>query len=200
MAVKPQTVRFISKAPIRIGAFPKLFTKDQLNDAYVCHFMIPKTDKATLTALGEALKEARAEGARAVWGKEVPDAPTTLYDGSASKPEGGEWPEDYKDHMILKASSQFAPQVFDEKKQPVKADSPEAEKIHSGVWGYPIIDLKPTDYKGTRIKSYLMGFVYAKDGESIGDGGANVSDALAAIPDVTGGSAAPSDLNALLGV
>ena len=127
MANKPTPVRFISKEPVRIS-FPKFFTKDQLSDSYSCFFLIPKTDKATLTALTGALAEARAEGARTVWGQEIPNASSTIYDGDKPKAQGGEWPEDYKGYMILKASSQYPTQVFDEKKQPIKA------AMASGLW------------------------------------------------------------------
>lgn len=182
MANKPTPVRFISKEPVRIS-FPKFFTKDQLSDSYSCFFLIPKTDKATLTALTGALAEARAEGARTVWGQEIPNASSTIYDGDKPKAQGGEWPEDYKGCMILKASSQYPTQVFDEKKQPIKADSPEAaQKVYGGAWGYPIIDFSPVEYMGKKsVKAYLTGFMFHHDGEAIGGGAGNVAAALADI-------------------
>ena len=179
MANKPTPVRFISKAPVRIS-YPHFFTKDQLSDSYSCFFLIPKTDKTTLDVLGAKLKEARAEGARTVWGQEIPNATTTLYDGDKPKAQGGEWPAEYKGHMILKASSNFPTQVFDERKQQIKADSPEAaQKIYGGAWGYPILDLAPVEYMGKKsVKVYLTGFMFHHDDEPIGGGTGNVAAAL----------------------
>ena len=87
MANKPTPVRFISKEPVRIS-FPKFFTKDQLSDSYSCFFLIPQDRQGHLD--GGALAEARAEG---VWGQEIPNASSTIYDGDKPKAQGGEWPE-----------------------------------------------------------------------------------------------------------
>lgn len=203
---KPQAFQFVTKSPVRVS-YPNFFAPDHLAEKYSAFFLIPKNDDATKAALGAALNLAREEGAKVVWGQAIPNATTTLYDGDAPKAKGGAWPEEYKGHLVLKATSNFPTKVYDPAKNLIAAGSPEAANIHGGVLGYPVISFTPQDVQGTKsIKAYLDGFMFVKD-DGVnwgGGGGAAVLDALADIPVDTSlpgtPPAAGSALNSLLGV
>lgn len=96
---------------------------------YQITLLIPKNDAQTLNAVNaeiERVKQANAQQfAGQISGLKVP-----LYDGDGAMPSGGNWGEECRGHMVLRASSKDQPAVVDTNMQPILNPS----GIYSGCY------------------------------------------------------------------
>ena len=76
----------------------------------------PKSDKATLTKIHNAIEAAKEEAKGKKWGGKIPpNLKLPLRDGDIDRPDD----ENYADCMFLNATSKDAPQIVDRKVKPI---------------------------------------------------------------------------------
>lgn len=104
--------------PCRIS-FANIWEPKAINggeEKYSVSCIIPKSDKATLTKIHNAVEAAKEAGKEKKWGGKIPaNLKLPLRDGDIDRPDD----EAYTGAMFLNATSKEAPQVVDRKVQPI---------------------------------------------------------------------------------
>jgi len=94
---------------------------------YGLALIIPKSDRATVQTILEAIEAAKQAG-KARFGGQVPtELKTPLRDGDIERPED----PNYQDCYFLNANSKTAPEVVDARVQPIL----DHEAVYSGCYG-----------------------------------------------------------------
>jgi hypothetical protein len=128
--------------------------------------LIPKSDKATLAKIKDAIEAAYEEGEGKLKGngKTVPalsTLKTPLRDGDTERPDD----EAYQGHYFLNANSNTAPGVVDIDRQPILDTS----EIYSGVYARVSLSFYAFNSNGNRgIACGLQNIQKIRDGESLG--------------------------------
>ena len=123
--------------------------------------LIPKTDKATLTAIKEAVEQVKKEGTAKWGGKVPPNLKTPLRDGDAERPDD----EAYKGCYFLNANSKNKPGVVDANVQPVL----DATEVYSGCYGRLTLNFYAFNAQGNKGVACGLGNVQKlEDGEPLG--------------------------------
>lgn len=119
--------------------------------AYRCTPLIPKTDKATISEIKEAIDEAIEIGKSKFWNGKVPkkDFKLPFRDGDAEQKddpedEDGKGPE-YIGMMFFNANSKDQPSVVDTKSQPILDET----KVYAGCWGLVNVNFYPFSNNGS---------------------------------------------------
>lgn len=135
---------------------------------YSVTLLIPKSDKATLAKINEAVKAAKADYAQKHGGKPLPaNCKTTLHDGDGERPSGDEFGEECKGHYVITVSSKKKPVLVDANKLPITEES----ELYSGCYGRAIINFYGFDTQGNKgISAGLNGIMKLHDGEPLGGG------------------------------
>lgn len=145
---------------------------------YSVKLLIPKTDTATLKALGAARDAARANGVTE--GKKpfakmsearLAEMSLSLQDGDSPKYSDNN-PEN-KGHWLLntKSPADKPPGVLNEKREKVTKDSDKATEIYSGMYGRVHLQLFPYDTMGNQgIGASLQNVMKTRDGDPLGGG------------------------------
>ena len=140
-------------------------------EKYSVTLLIPKSDKATLTKINDAIKAARAVYSARHNGKAAPSK-TTLHDGDGTRPSDGEpFGEECKGCMVMTVSSARKPVLVHADKTPLTDET----ELYSGCYGRAIINFYAYDTQGNKgISAGLNGLMKLYDGEPLG--GAVVTD------------------------
>lgn len=173
-------------SPLHRASFAHLFKPEQvknndgtMREEYSVTMLIPKTDPAISVLVG-AYNEVMAQ----LYGQDQTKWPQfrnpTFRDGDndptyrdATKYPGfaGMW--------VVKATSQNAPGLLDERKQPVMSDG----VLYSGMWGLAQVVASNYDNNGNQgIKFYLSNYMKMKDDARMGGNGQTAEQAFANIP------------------
>ena len=139
---------------------PKSFANS--NDAkYSTSLLISKKDKEALDALNAAIEAAKEEAKTKFWGGKIP--PTLklpLHDGDVERPDDVA----YEGMVFLNASSKDAPQIVDQKKQPIT----DPMMVYSGCYCNVSLNCRGYNYNGTKgVTFYLGNIQLVKDGDQL---------------------------------
>jgi len=128
---------------------------------YSVSVIIPKSDKETLTAIKEAVEQAKKDGVTK-WGGKVPaNLKTPLRDGDVERPDD----EAYKNSYFLNASSKYKPGIVDQNVQPIL----DATEVYSGCYARLTLNFYPFSASGNKgIAAGLGNVQKLADGEPLG--------------------------------
>lgn len=128
---------------------------------YSVSAIIPKSDKATVKKIKEAIEKVKKEDT-AVWGGKVPNnLKTPLRDGDEERPDD----ETYANSYFFNANSKQKPQVVDNKVEPILDQS----EVYSGCYGNISVNFYAYSANGNKgIAAGLGNIQKLKDGESLG--------------------------------
>lgn len=130
---------------------------------YSICLLIPKSDKATLDKIQDAMDTAIEQGVTSKWGGKTPkNLKLPLRDGDEERAD--EAPE-YEGMMFLNANSNQKPGIIDRDRNEILDD----EEVYSGCWGRASINFYPFDSNGNRgVGVGLNNIQKLKDGERLG--------------------------------
>lgn len=128
---------------------------------YSVSAIIPKSDKATIKKIKEAIEQVKKESA-SVWGGKAPaNLKTPLRDGDVDRPDD----EAYADGYFFNANTKQKPQIVDNKVQPILDQS----EVYSGCYGNISVNFYAYSANGNKgIAAGLGNIQKLKDGESLG--------------------------------
>ena len=130
---------------------------------YSTSLLIPENDKETLDALNAAIEAAKEEAKAKIWGGTIPpDAKLRLpiHSGSLERPDD----EANAGMMYLNASSKDAPQIVDQKKQPIT----DPMKVYSGCICNVSLNCRGYNFNGSKgVTFYLGNIQFVRDGEQL---------------------------------
>jgi hypothetical protein len=131
---------------------------------YSVAILIPKTDKALVKAVKEAIEQAKQEG-KSKWGGKIPQKLTLpLYDGDVEKPDS----EEYAGHYYVNAKSITAPEIVDVDRVEIL----DRNEFYSGCYGRATVNFYAYDVGVNRgIAAGLGNIQKLADGTSLGGGG-----------------------------
>lgn len=142
---------------------------------YSVSAIVPKSDTATIKAIQAAIEQAKKDGA-GKWGGKVPaNLKLPLRDGDIERPDD----EAYKNSYFFNANSRQAPQVVDNKVQPII----DPNEVYSGCYGRISVTFYGYNSNGNRgIAAGLGNIQKLKDGPSLG-GRSNAADDFGTVAD-----------------
>jgi hypothetical protein len=135
---------------------------DSADPKYSVCLLIPKTDKATLSAIKSAVEKAKEAG-RTKWGGKLPaNLKTPLRDGDEERAD--DHPE-YAGMYFLNASSKQKPGVVDKALNPII----DSEEVYSGMYARASINFYAFDKAGNKgIACGLNNVQKLADGDYLG--------------------------------
>lgn len=154
----------VTTGKVRLS-YAHLFEAHSMNEGqeakYSVSVIIPKTDKETLTAIKEAVAQAKEDG-KSKWKGKVPaNLKTPLRDGDVER----EGDEAYAGCYFLNASSKNKPGVVDQNVQPVL----DATEVYSGCYARLTLNFYPFSASGNNGVAAGLGNVQKlDDGEPLG--------------------------------
>ena len=125
--------------------------------------LIPKTDKATLSAISNAVDTAIEDGVSKFGGKKPNKAALKLplRDGDLERED-----EAYKGHYFINANSKTAPQIVDKAVKPIL----DREEVYSGCYGRVSLNFYAFNSNGNKGVACGLGNIQKiRDGESLGN-------------------------------
>lgn len=128
---------------------------------YSSALLIPKTDKEAIDALNAAIEAAKEEAKGKSWGGKIPgNLKLPIHDGDVDRPDD----DAYAGMVYLNASSKDAPQIVDQKKQPIT----DPMKVYSGCWCNVSLNCRGYNFNGTKgVTFYLGNIQLVRDGEQL---------------------------------
>jgi len=152
-------------------SFCNIFTPRSIDGGpakYSVTLLIPKTDKATLGKIKQAIEAAKAVYIQRNAGKKLPASlKHTLHDGDGERPNGGEFGEECKGQYVITVSSKNPPVVVYADKTPLT----DPQELFSGCYGRAIINFYVYDTQGNKgVSAGLNGIMKLYDGEPLGGG------------------------------
>ena len=134
-------------------------------EKYSVTLLIPKSDKATLAKINNAVKAAKEKYLERNSGKKLPqNLKTTLHDGDGERPNGGEFGDECKGCYVMTVSSKTQPTIVDANKVPIINES----ELYSGCYGRAIINFYVYDTQGNKgVSAGLNGIMKLHDGEPL---------------------------------
>lgn len=129
---------------------------------YSASLIIPKSDKATIKRINDAIDAAKQQGKASKFGGKIPaNLKLPLRDGDNERPED----EAYAGCYFLNASAKTKPGIVDKNRQPILAQ----DEVYSGCYGFVSITFYPFDKAGNKgVAVGLNHIMKAKDGEPLG--------------------------------
>ena len=139
-------------------------------EKYSCCILIPKSDKATVKKINDAIEEATKQGISEKWnGKKPANLKMPLRDGTEREDEA----EEYKDMYFLNANSNNKPGVVDKDLNEIL----DPAEVYSGCYGRVSINFFPFNSNGNKgIAVGLNNVQKLKDGEHLGAAAASAED------------------------
>ena len=164
--------------PCRLS-FANIWEPKSINggdEKYSVSCIIPKSDKATLTKIHNAIEAAKEEAKGKKWGGKVPpNLKMPLRDGDIDRPDD----EAYAGCYFLNANSREKPQIVDKDVQPILDQT----EVYSGCYGNITVTFFGYNSNGNRgIAAGLGNIQKVKDGDPLG-GRARASDEFTTVDD-----------------
>ena len=142
---------------------------------YSVSIIIPKTDKATVKAIKDAIEIAKQEGIGKFGGKLPANLKLPLRDGDIERPDD----EAYKNSYFINCNSKDQPQIVDRKVQPIL----DRNEFYSGCYGRASISIYAYNVNGNRgIAASVNSVQKTRDGDSLG-GRSRAEDDFTALED-----------------
>lgn len=152
--------------------------KEKEGDAgkYSVTLLIPKSDKATVKKIKDAIEAAKAVGKGAKWGGKIPpNLKISLHDGDTER-DTEEQPE-YKGHYYMAVSSKEKPGLVDRQVNPIVDRS----ELYSGCYARVAISAFPYNSDGSKGVTFFLNHVQKmRDGEHM-DGRSKPEDVFDAL-------------------
>lgn len=141
---------------------------DQAKGKYMTNVLIPKSDKATIKAIQQAIDAAKKSAIASKWGgKEPKKLDIPLRDGDDRDDEL------YEGHYYINAKTGRKPSVTDLNGMPIL----DSEEIYSGMWALVSVEFYGYDISGNRgIAVGLRAVRKYKDDEHLGGSSSGDSD------------------------
>jgi len=169
---KPKTLNddgtMIRTGMVRLS-YPHLFEKYKKSDKYQCQLIIPKEDKATVTAIKGAIDAAKKNGKTSRWSGKIPgNLRNPLNDADAME----ETPEEFAGCYLINAKTNRRPDVYDvpsgAKGRPDELY--DEDEIYAGCYVRASITAYPYDNSGAGVAFLLNWVQKLEDGERFGGG------------------------------
>lgn len=160
-------------------SYPHLATARESSDGgkpkYSATLLIPKSDKATITLIRNAIEEAATVYREKNGQQSLPPKPkTTLHDGDGEREDGTEFAEECKGCYVITCSTTQQPLCIDRKCKEVLDIE---ETFYPGCYVRAQLNFKGYDYNGKKgITAYLNAVQFVKDGEPLGEARASADD------------------------
>lgn len=126
--------------------------------------LIPKSDKATVKKIQDAVEAAELEGKISKWNGKIPATlKRPLRDGDAERPDD----EIYAGHFFVNANSKNKPGVVDTDVQPIISE----DEFYSGCYGRASVNFYPFNASGNKgVACGLNNVQKTEDGERLSGG------------------------------
>lgn len=136
---------------------------DSSEPKYSVAVLVPKTAKATLKAISQAIEVAKDQG-KEKWGGKIPATlKLPMRDGDAERPDDPA----YEGMFFFNASSKRKPQVIDRQGNLIT----DPMDFYSGCWGRITVNFYPFNVNGNRgIGAGLGNIMKTKEDESLSGG------------------------------
>ena len=152
--------------PVRLS-YTHVFTKyvpdggTDKDGKFMTNILIPKSEKATVKAIQEAIEAAKSQGIVSKWnGKEPKKLDMPLHDGDTDKDD-----EVYAGHFYVNAKSATRPGIVGKDKAPIVDE----DEIYSGVWAIMSVTFYAYKANGnTGVACGLNNIMKFKDDERLG--------------------------------
>lgn len=143
---------------------------DSKEEKYSVSVLIPKTAKATLKKISDAIAAAKEQGKEKKWGGKIPGGlKTPVRDGDEDRPDDPA----YAGMYFLNASSKRKPQVIDRDGNIIT----DPMEFYSGCWGGISLNFFPYSSNGNKgVGAGLGNIIKLKDDESLGGGATRAED------------------------
>lgn len=134
---------------------------------YSVTLLIPKSDKATLKKIADAIEAAKANY-KAKSNKPLPsNLQTTLHDGDGERPSGGEFGPECKGCYVITVSSNNQPVLVHADKTPLT----DPRDLYSGCYARAVLNFYVYDTNGNKgVSANLNGVMKLYDGEPLTGG------------------------------
>lgn len=138
-------------------------TDDKLK--YQVTALIPKSDTKLIEAIKEAFAQAKEAGKAEKWGGKIPaNIDHILRDGDVPKEEGGEVPEEYRDHWYIVAKDKKQPGIVSRSGQPILTPS----QVYSGCYALVSVTLYAYNVDASKgVAASLNHVMFIADGEKL---------------------------------
>lgn len=135
---------------------------------YSVTLLIPKTDKATLKKIKDAIEASKKIFSDKNNGKALPpNIKTTLHDGDGYTENGAEFGPECKGNYVITVSSKTKPVIIDAQKLPIT----DPTDLYSGCYGRAIINFFVYNTAGRiGVSAGLNGIMKLYDGEPLAGG------------------------------
>lgn len=145
-------------------------------DKYGVTILIPKSDKATLKKIKDAIEAAKQVGKGKTWGGKIPtNLKVTLHDGDTEK-DLDEAPE-FAGHYYMSCSSKERPGLVDRQVNPITDRS----DLYSGCYARVAISAFPYSNSGNKGVTFFLNHVQKmRDGDHL-DGRSKPEDVFDAL-------------------
>lgn len=145
-----------------VHLFEKFSNIEGQDPKFSCMLLVPKSDKATISALRAAEKEATEQGKSSKWNGKIPAGLSSIIR------DGDEYAEEYPERagcLFMTVSSNNRPGVVDQSVQPI-LDSTE---VYSGCYARASLNAFPYSAAGNKGVSFGLNHVQkVSDGEALG--------------------------------
>ena len=152
--------KVVTKRPVRLTF---TFLPDE-DGTFRTSILVPKSDKALIKMIEDAIEEAKEYGKTAKWGGKIPrNLKISFQDGDDTDLD--KYPEN-EDHYLLNARSKKKVGLVDTDRQPI-LDSTE---IYSGCWAYVSVSSFAYNNESKGVGFFLNNIMKARDDEPFGGG------------------------------
>ena len=170
---KKYVAKLMTDKKVRTGkvrlSYAHLFEKYDKSDKYQCQLLIPKSDKASLAVIKEAIEAAKAEGKEKLWGGKIPKN----YLGPLNDGDVMEEPrEAYEGVYYLNAKSNRKPQVVDIDRDAIL----DPDEVYSGCYVRATIVFFPYANEGKGVGVLLNNVQKLEEGDPLGGGTSSAED------------------------
>jgi len=150
--------KVVTKKPVRLTF---TFLPDE-DGVFRTSALIPKTDKAQIAQIEEAIEEAKDYGKTAKWGGKIPrNLKIAFQDGDDTDLD--KYPEN-EGHFLLNCRSKKKVGLVDIDRQPIL----DASEVYSGCWAYLSVTSFAYDNESKGVSFFLNNIMKARDDESFG--------------------------------
>ena len=146
---------------------------DSSDEKYSVSVLVPKSAKATLKQIADAIKQAQEDGKTKKWGGKIPaNVKSPMRDGDEERPDDPA----YTGMYFFNCSSKRKPQVIDRDGKLIE----DPMEFYSGCWGRISVNFFPYSTNGNKgVGAGLGNIIKTRDDESLGGGASRAQDDFA---------------------